>query len=79
MPELTWINNRYKIIRQLGSGGSSKVYLAIDKVDVAAPEVAIKLLGQLPADNREDIEEFFRREVHALLTLNHRTIVRLLA
>ena len=73
-----WINNRYQIIGNLGSGGSSTVYKARDRKDKNERIVAIKLLGRLPDRDRELQKEFFAREVRALSTLSHPMIVRLL-
>lgn len=75
-----WINDRYKIIKQLGSGATSTVYSAVDRKDPTEPEVAIKLIGKLTSDDygSEIREVLFRREVQALSTLNHQAIVRML-
>ncbi len=78
MSEPKWINDRYKIQGRLGRGGSSTVYRAIDTKDIERPEVAVKLLGQLPDIDQETQRVLFDREVRALSTLRHPTIVRLL-
>jgi serine/threonine protein kinase len=71
-----WIKSRYELIGKLGAGGSGRVYKAIDRKDRKEPAVAVKLLGQLPDEDRELQKEFFAREVRALSTLSHPTIVR---
>jgi serine/threonine protein kinase len=75
---IKWISDRYKIVKPLGSGGSSRVYLARDFKDPEERGVAIKILTQLPGDAPELQKELFRREVRALSALSHPTIVRLL-
>ncbi|MBC8492592.1 MAG: protein kinase [Chloroflexi bacterium] len=73
-----WINSRYELIGNLGSGGSSTVHKAIDRKDKNERIVAVKLLGRLPDRDRELQKEFFAREVRALSMLSHPTIVLLL-
>ncbi len=73
-----WIDSRYEIIASLGSGGSSRVYKAIDRKDKNENIVAIKLLGRLPDRDQEIHQELFAREVRALSSLSHPRIIRLL-
>lgn len=78
MPNIIWINHRYRILDKLGAGGSSKVYKAIDHGDPNAPVVAIKLLGQMAGVDQAVTKELFAREVRALSTLSHPRIVGML-
>jgi len=63
---------RYEIVRELGRGGFSIVYLATDRV-LATP-VALKLLVPPPA-SAELARERLRREVNAVRGLAHANIV----
>ncbi len=73
MPELPKIfDNRYEIVRLLGSGGMADVYLARD-IHLGR-EVAIKVLyGRYSRD--EEFVTRFRREAQAAAGLNHPHIV----
>lgn len=68
------LNGRYRITRELGTGGFGRVYLADDTQDVAGPPVAIKELLDTQftsADDKREAVAWFRREVSTLLTLEH--------
>ena len=68
----TVLQDRYEIIREIGRGGYSVVFLARDRaVDT---RVAIKLLAPPPAAARE-ARERLRREVQAARGLTHGNIV----
>ncbi len=70
MPDI--IDNRYEIIRRLGSGGMADVFLARDTH--LGREVAIKVLYQRYADDNEFVARF-RREAQSAAGLNHPHIV----
>ncbi len=66
------IADRYEIIRQLGSGGMARVYLAHDrKLD---REVAVKILSERYSSDPAFVERF-RREATSAAALNHPNIV----
>ena len=52
-------NNQYEILKSLGEGNTSKVYLARSLKDPAAKQVAIKILK----------EEFLRRDEDSILSV----------
>lgn len=74
-------NNRYQVVQLLQQGGMGQVYIAVTET----PEhyyklVAIKFLKKefLLADNREEIEHRFNREIRILMSLNHPNIVSII-
>lgn len=69
-PEI--FDNRYEIIKRLGSGGMADVYLARDTH--LGREVAIKILYKRYARDEEFVARF-RREAQAAAGLNHPHIV----
>ena len=69
-PEI--LDNRYEIIKRLGSGGMADVFLARDR-DLGR-EVAIKILYERYARDDEFVARF-RREAQAAAGLNHPHIV----
>ncbi|MCL4472328.1 MAG: Stk1 family PASTA domain-containing Ser/Thr kinase [Actinobacteria bacterium] len=66
------LDNRYEIIRRLGSGGMADVYLARDTQ--LGREVAIKVLYKRYARDEEFVARF-RREAQSAAGLNHPHIV----
>jgi beta-lactam-binding protein with PASTA domain/tRNA A-37 threonylcarbamoyl transferase component Bud32 len=66
------IDNRYNVIRALGSGGMAEVYLAHD--EVLDRNVALKVLSRRYADDEEFIERF-KREAQSAAALSHPNIV----
>jgi serine/threonine protein kinase len=70
------IDNKYKVISELGVGGMGEVYKGLD-IELER-EVAIKLLRP-ELGNRADIVERFRSEAKALGRLNHTNIVTVYA
>lgn len=67
-------DDRYEVLRKLGSGGMADVYLAKDRV--LGRQVALKVLSGQYADDQEFIERF-RREASAAAGLNHPNIVQI--
>ncbi len=73
MPDIPEIfDNRYEIVKRLGSGGMADVYLARDTH--LGREVAIKILYKRYARDEEFVSRF-RREAQAAAGLNHPHIV----
>ena len=75
---MEWIANRYQLVRRLGCGTMSEVWLARDRVTSPEVVVALKLI---PHDNDAHAtirREFFIRETTALRVLSHPRVVRLL-
>lgn len=66
------IDERYEIIRHIGSGGMANVYLAYDPI--LEREVAIKFL-RLGTNNQSDAVRRFQREALSISELNHPNIV----
>ena len=66
------LDNRYEIIRRLGSGGMADVYLARDTQ--LGRQVAIKVLYKRYARDEEFVARF-RREAQSAAGLNHPHIV----
>jgi tRNA A-37 threonylcarbamoyl transferase component Bud32 len=64
--------DRYRLIRQIGSGGMAEVYLAYD--EFLQREVAFKVLDRKYAEDKEAIERF-RREARSAASLHHPNIV----
>jgi len=65
------ISGRYQIIKEIGSGGMSEVYLAYDKV--LEIEIAIKVLFKT---EQQHISRF-RREAEIIESLDHDNIVKI--
>lgn len=70
------INNRYAILKRLGSGGMGDVYLALDR-NVMDREVVVKLLKSETLANAEVVRKF-RQEIEALARLKDPGIVTIL-
>ena len=69
----TVLNGRYRVARVLGTGAFGRVYLA-EEIDEPNHLLAIKelLVGEFSsADEQRDATSWFKREVSALLTLEH--------
>ncbi|MEM7349278.1 MAG: serine/threonine-protein kinase [Acidobacteriota bacterium] len=77
--EETWLGRRlgaYEIVRQLGRGGTSTVYLAVRVDEMYRQKVAIKLLRR--GLDTDDVLRRFRQERQILAGLDHPHIARLL-
>jgi eukaryotic-like serine/threonine-protein kinase len=70
----TIVNNRYDVIRKLGAGGMSAVYLVVDK-QLNNDTVALKLFEPKLSDDNTLLERF-RNEVLITRKLTHPNIVR---
>lgn len=66
------VDSRYRIIRKLGSGGMSDVYLC-DDVNLGR-KIALKILHSRYAQDREFVERF-QREARAAASLQHHNVV----
>jgi len=66
----------YRIVRPLGQGGMSTVYLAVRTDGVCDQQVAVKTLGVMPL--RADLVARFRAERQILASLSHPGVARLL-
>src|SRR5918995_3511909 len=66
------VDNRYRIVRPLGSGGMAEVYLAHD--DILDRDVALKVMSGRYAGDDEFVERF-RREAQSAAALSHPNIV----
>lgn len=66
--------DKYKIVKQLGEGGMSSVYLA--KHLILDRDFAIKVLKKSVISSKEDIERF-KREAKIASKINHESIVNI--
>ena len=66
-------DDRYEVIKKVGSGGMADVYMAKDRV--LNRQVALKILASQYANDIEFVERF-RREAAAAASLNHPNIVQ---
>ncbi|MGV2874408.1 Stk1 family PASTA domain-containing Ser/Thr kinase [Macrococcus capreoli] len=71
----TVISDRYKLIKYIGGGGMSSVYLAHDIILDA--QVAVKIINVPPVDIDRAVKRF-EREVQNATTLSHPNIVKVL-
>ncbi|MBN1320806.1 MAG: Stk1 family PASTA domain-containing Ser/Thr kinase [Thermoleophilia bacterium] len=67
-------DDRYEVVRTLGSGGMADVYLANDRL--LGRQVALKVLSSRYATDEQFIERF-RREASSAASLNHPNIVQI--
>jgi serine/threonine protein kinase len=66
----------YALVEEIGSGGTSRVFLARRSDDLHKKLVALKVIRRIVADRES--ERAFRREVEALSRVEHPFIVRFL-
>jgi len=66
------VDNRYRIVKPLGSGGMADVYLAHD--DILDRDVALKVMSSRYAGDEEFVERF-KREAQSAAALSHPNIV----
>lgn len=75
---MDWIANRYQLVRRLGRGAMSEVWLARDRITTPEVTVALKLIPHDSDTHAPIRREFFVRETTALSVLSHPRVVRLL-
>ena len=68
------LNNRYKLVEKIGTGGMAIVYRAQDQH--LSREVAVKILQPQFADNNKAVKRF-RHEAKAVASLNHPNIINI--
>jgi beta-lactam-binding protein with PASTA domain/predicted Ser/Thr protein kinase len=68
----TLVDNRYRVVRRIGSGGMADVYCAEDSH--LGRQVALKVLHRRFAQDQEFVERF-RREAKSAAGLNHPNVV----
>ena len=68
----TTLNGRYRLEAQIGAGGMSTVYRALD--ETLQRQVAVKLMNREVASDSDQLERF-RREARAVAQLSHPHIV----
>jgi eukaryotic-like serine/threonine-protein kinase len=66
------VDNRYRLLKPLGSGGMADVYLAHD--DILDRDVALKVMSSRYAGDEEFVERF-KREAQSAAALSHPNIV----
>ncbi len=73
--ETTVLGGRFKVLRHIGGGGMSEVYLAVQLS--LGRQVALKVLKR-DLGKRPDMAERFRREALLLSTVDHPAVVRVI-
>src|ERR687893_491944 len=66
------VDNRYRLVRPLGSGGMADVYLAHDSI--LDRDIALKVMSTRYASDDEFVERF-KREAQSAAALSHANIV----
>ena len=73
LPVGTLLDNRYLILRELGRGGFSCVFLASDE-KVMSKKVVVKILQDREVQNEWTIQKF-KQEIEALSRIDHPSVV----
>ena len=68
-------NRQFQIVRDLGTGATSKVYLA-QSLSNPAIKVAIKIYNRQWIKNNSDATQIINDEIETLASLNHQNIVK---
>ncbi len=74
-PETLVLGGRFRVLRHIGGGGMSEVYLAVQLS--LGRQVALKVLKR-DLGKRPDMAERFRREALLLSTVDHPAVVRVI-
>ena len=69
------LKNRYELLKSIGFGGTSEVYLALDRV--TGDTVAVKIMDKRLSTNEKYLKRFIR-EINIAKTLNHPNIPKLI-
>jgi len=69
------LKNRYELLKSIGFGGMSEVYLALDRV--TGDTVAVKIMDKRLSTNEKYLKRFIR-EINIAKTLNHPNIPKLI-
>jgi len=73
------LGDRYRGLREIGSGGFGITYLGIDESETNHPPCAIKQFSPHRANDAQVSSGLFRREAQSLQVLNHPQIPKFLA
>lgn len=68
------LDQRYRILQELGTGGMGKVFLA-EQLNTGR-KIAVKFMNALTYEQKESALRFFRQEAIALARLNHPNIAQ---
>ena len=69
------IDERYRVIREIGEGGFAYVYQAEDLI--TGKEIALKIIKETAIKSKDNVTRF-EREARASASLNHPNIVRVI-
>lgn len=72
------LGDRYRALREIGSGGFSKTYLGADEWQLDKPQCAIKQFLPNITNNRDISSRLFRKEAERLRSLSHPQIPKFL-
>lgn len=73
------LGDRYRALREIGSGGFGTTYLGIDESQTNHPPCAIKQFSPLLTNDAQVSSRLFRREAQSLQVVNHPQIPKFLA